>query len=157
LNKKYSEFINFFDKILLDAPCSAEGRFDLSNTRSYKFWNKNKKKEMARHQKGLILNAINMLKPGGILVYSTCTINTMENEEVVDWLMYRINKSKSSQSEFISESRIKVLPINLNLPNIMHGFTKIDGKELNKQIKNTVRIVPNELFNAFFIAQIQKY
>src|SRR3989344_1784951 len=143
LIKKYPEFINFFDKVLLDAPCSAEGRFDSKNSRTYKYWNLKKIKEMQSLQKRLISKAAQMLKPGGSLVYSTCTINTKENEEVVDWILGK-------------DDKLKIEKIKLNMPNIKSGITTIGSRELNKDIKNTIRIIPNDLFSAFYIAKIRK-
>ncbi len=72
-----------FDKVLLDAPCSAEGKIDLRNPRSYKFWSEKNIRNCAKLQKKLIVSAIKALKPGGILVYSTCTLANEENDGVV--------------------------------------------------------------------------
>lgn len=72
-----------FDKVLLDAPCSAEGKIDFKNPRSYKFWSEKVVKNCAKLQKKLIVSAVKALKPGGILVYSTCTLANEENDEVV--------------------------------------------------------------------------
>jgi len=71
-----------FDKILLDAPCSdigvARRRESILNT-----WSEGRAKRTATLQKQLLKNAFNLLKPGGELVYSTCTTTLEENEEVV--------------------------------------------------------------------------
>ena len=75
----------FFDRVLVDAPCSAEGRFKESDPKTYAYWSPRKIKEMSHKQKGLLLNASRLVKPGGILVYSTCTFAPEENEEVVEW------------------------------------------------------------------------
>lgn len=86
-------FKGYFDKILVDAPCSGEGMFrkDPSAIHNYqkdeieKFW---------RLQKKILASAHEMLRPGGILVYSTCTFNQQENENVcldfVDQYPYKI-------------------------------------------------------------------
>ncbi len=87
LHKKYPEFVNFFDKVMLDAPCSSEGRFYTKNPKSFKYWNKHKIREMVGLQKGLLKAAIEMVKPGGFLLYSTCTINPFENEQNINWLL----------------------------------------------------------------------
>lgn len=72
-----------FDRILLDAPCSALGnRPQLRNDMSPKM--------LASYpvvQKKLFRAAVGLLKPGGVLVYSTCTINAAENEQVVAWAL----------------------------------------------------------------------
>lgn len=70
-----------FDRVLLDAPCSALGQRP-------QFFNKMKMKELRsfpKIQKKLFSSAVSLLKPGGVLLYSTCTNNTQENEDVVSW------------------------------------------------------------------------
>jgi len=88
LSLKYGEsFGRFhadtFDKVLLDAPCSSEGRFFANEPKTYRYWKLRKVYEMARKQKKLIASAIQCLKPGGIMVYSTCTFAPEENEAVL--------------------------------------------------------------------------
>ncbi len=137
LNKKFPEFNNFFDKILLDVPCSSEGRFTINKKKTYKYWNLRKVKQMQKTQKILINKAIQMLKPGGVLVYSTCTINTKENEEVIEWIL---NKYPSLKLQKI------------NIKNLNKYVEK--GKTVNT--KKTIRIVPNNIFGGFYIAKIKK-
>lgn len=76
----------YFDKVILDAPCSGEGMFRKLD-QAMETWSIDKVKECAYIQKELIEQAYNALKPGGILVYSTCTYSIEENEEVVDHLL----------------------------------------------------------------------
>lgn len=75
-----------FDAILLDAPCSGEGviRKDADALRN---WTPESTAEIAATQHDLIASAFHALKPGGTLVYSTCTLNAMENQQVITWLM----------------------------------------------------------------------
>lgn len=81
-----------FDKILVDAPCSSEGRFKGFDKESVGYWSPRKIKEMSHKQKGILLNASRGLKAGGVLVYSTCTFAPEENEEVVDWFLRKTKK-----------------------------------------------------------------
>lgn len=69
-----------FDRILLDAPCSAEGRILIANEKSYGFWSLENTKKKAELQYELFSNAIKLLKSGGTFVYSTCTLAPEENE-----------------------------------------------------------------------------
>ncbi|KAI9558457.1 hypothetical protein GHT06_015244 [Daphnia sinensis] len=72
-----------FDRVLLDAPCSALGqRPQLYNPIRLK-----EVQSFARLQKKLFVAAVQLLKPGGRLVYSTCTYNVSENEEIIDWAL----------------------------------------------------------------------
>lgn len=77
-----------FDAILLDAPCSGEGvvRKDAD---ALKNWSPASNLEIAATQRELIDSAFHALRPGGTLVYSTCTLNRDENESVIDWLLSR--------------------------------------------------------------------
>lgn len=77
-----------FDAILLDAPCSGEGviRKDPDALRN---WTLESTQEIAATQRDLIDSAFHALKPGGTLIYSTCTLNMLENQQVVMWLCQR--------------------------------------------------------------------
>lgn len=79
---------NTFDRILLDAPCSALGnRPQLRNDMSPKM--------LASYpvvQKKLFRAAVGLLKPGGVLVYSTCTIAVTENERMVGWALEKFGQ-----------------------------------------------------------------
>ncbi|MEK6839601.1 MAG: RsmB/NOP family class I SAM-dependent RNA methyltransferase [Nanoarchaeota archaeon] len=84
-----------FDRILLDAPCSGSGLIKGETQRSkntLKIWNKNYIKGMSKVQKRMILHAYSLLRKGGTLVYSTCSLEPEENEQVVDHLLAREGK-----------------------------------------------------------------
>lgn len=91
----YKEFPETFDKILADVPCSAEGRIDLSDPRSYSFWNEKNIVAHAKLQRRLLRSAVACLKPGGVLVYSTCTLSPEENGEMVKWALTTFPKLKT--------------------------------------------------------------
>lgn len=75
-----------FDAILLDAPCSGEGVVR-KDPDALKNWSHASNLEIAATQRELIDSAFHALRPGGTLVYSTCTLNREENEAVCDWLL----------------------------------------------------------------------
>ncbi len=79
-------FENYFDKILVDAPCSGEGMFRKDNS-LIKAWEENGPDYYSKIQKELILLAYDMLKPGGFIMYSTCTFSPLENEDTIKHLM----------------------------------------------------------------------
>ncbi len=79
------DFAGKFDRVLVDAPCSAEGRIDLRDARSFSFWSTKNIGIQAKLQRRLLRSAVRCLKPGGTLVYSTCTLAPEENELMVDW------------------------------------------------------------------------
>ena len=74
----------FFDVILVDAPCSGEGMF--RDPVAVSEWTESAAMLCSERQKRILANAWPSLKPGGILIYSTCTFNPAENEENVEWL-----------------------------------------------------------------------
>ena len=137
----FRRFENTFDRVLLDAPCSNVGMIR-KNYRHLKLWSKRKVESLSRLQKELILAGYKALKPGGIMVYSTCTLEPPENEEVVDHL--------------ISKTDARVEEINLPLKKTK-PFTSFEGKKYDSQVKNCLRIHPQDNdTEGFFVAKIIK-
>ena len=83
-------FPAYFDMIVLDAPCSGEGMFR-KDPAAMDYWDRHYPASCAQLQKEILEFAMNMLAPGGQLVYSTCTWSPEENEEVVAWLLENYN------------------------------------------------------------------
>ncbi len=79
-------FPQYFDKIVVDAPCSGEGMFRKDNI-AIEEWSLDNTNMCARRQKMILGYADKMLKPGGILVYSTCTFAPIEDEDIVVWFL----------------------------------------------------------------------
>ncbi|MCI4406087.1 MAG: RsmB/NOP family class I SAM-dependent RNA methyltransferase, partial [Sulfuricurvum sp.] len=78
-----------FDRILLDAPCSSEARFKTHEPKSMSYWSVHKVKETSKLQRRLLLSAFDALKPGGKLLYSTCSFSPEENESPLQHLLER--------------------------------------------------------------------
>lgn len=87
LAKKLPEF---FDKILVDAPCSGEGMFR-KDPDAMQYWSPEYVLTCQARQKEILIEAMKMLKPGGEIVYSTCTYSPEEDEEIVAWLVENYN------------------------------------------------------------------
>lgn len=117
----------FFDKILLDAPCSGSGTLQEKSIDKYS-------EELLSHsivaQKELLKKAISLLKKGNILIYSTCSILKEENEEQL--------------LPYLKKKEIEILPISLDVPT------------LPVQIPGTICVLPTEEYEGFFIAKIRK-
>jgi NOL1/NOP2/fmu family ribosome biogenesis protein/23S rRNA U2552 (ribose-2'-O)-methylase RlmE/FtsJ len=79
-------FAGYFDKILIDAPCSGEGMFRKSGS-MVTAWEKNGNQLFADLQRSILTEAVKMLKPGGKLLYSTCTFAPLENEKSIEYLL----------------------------------------------------------------------
>ena len=75
-----------FDAILVDAPCSGEGMFR-KDERAREEWSPANVEMCVERQREILESAWHVLKPGGVLIYSTCTFNSHENEEQVQWLI----------------------------------------------------------------------
>lgn len=135
---------NRFDRVLLDAPCSSEGRFKTSDESSWQFWSDKKIRQMSKTQWQLIVSAYHALKPGGVLLYSTCTFSPEENEAIINRLIKKFG------------DKIAIAPLELPINNIMPGLTSWEGKAFHDDVKNAVRILPNEIMDGFFLAKIIK-
>ena len=75
-----------FDLILCDVPCSGEGMFR-KDPATISEWSRQNVEKCWRLQREIVSDAWDCLNPGGIMIYSTCTFNTKENEENVRWIM----------------------------------------------------------------------
>lgn len=134
-------FDNYFDKILVDAPCSALGitqkKGEVSN-----WWNTKKAEGLSEIQYRLLVSAIKMCKVGGEIVYSTCTLTLEENELVLD--------------KILNKYPVELVDIDLPVKS-KPAFTKYDDEELNSQIAKARRIVPWEIDSeGFFVSKLKK-
>ena len=84
--KLASCFPEYFDRILVDAPCSGEGMFR-KDPAVAKAWDEERPEYFAKLQRDIVLSASRMLRPGGTMLYSTCTFAKEENEGTISWLL----------------------------------------------------------------------
>ncbi|MBI5150808.1 MAG: RsmB/NOP family class I SAM-dependent RNA methyltransferase [Candidatus Omnitrophica bacterium] len=134
-----------FDRILVDAPCSSEGRFKINDPETYAYWSPRKIKEMVRKQRGLLLHASRLLKPGGVLVYSTCTFAPEENEGVIDWLLRK------------TQRKLTVQPVFFEGVTSYPALLTWQKKSFNRQVENCLRVLPSGGMEGFFIAKIEDH
>ena len=100
-------FPSFFDKILVDAPCSGEGMFRKDETVIAE-WPPEQVKLCAERQRMILEQAVFMLKPGGTLVYSTCTFSVEENEDVIGGFLKEhpeFSVAEAEQEKFFESGR----------------------------------------------------
>lgn len=81
----FAPFANFFDFVLVDAPCSGEGMFR-KDPGAVEQWSLSNVAQCVARQRRILADIWSSLRPGGLLVYSTCTFNSEENEECVKWI-----------------------------------------------------------------------
>lgn len=128
---------SFFDKVLVDAPCSGEGMFR-KNPQTINQWDINIPHINQCRQIDILQSADRLLKPGGELIYSTCTFAPEENEQITDWL--------------IDELNYELLP--LSLPETNPGVWQWGHHEA---LKHTCRIWPHlHPGEGHFIAKLRK-
>jgi 16S rRNA (cytosine1407-C5)-methyltransferase len=140
----FTDYENYFDRILLDAPCSAEARFVIGEIKTFGFWSEPKVKAMAKKQRKLLFSAWRALKPGGILVYSTCTISPEENELMIDKFMQK-------------HDNVKLVPIEIDGVKKLEISEQWRTKTINPEIiKKTFRIKPSLNTEGFYVAKLQK-
>lgn len=133
-----------FDRILLDAPCSSEARFKTHEPKSMSFWSIHKVKETSKLQRRLLLSAFDALKPGGKLLYSTCSFSPEENESPLQHLLERHG------------DRLKTLPLILPFDNIQKPLQRWGKEVYDERIQNAVRILPTDTIDGFFLCLLEK-
>ena len=132
---------NYFDKILVDAPCSSLGIMQKKKDVN-KWWSLNRVNKLQELQIKLLAAAINMLKIGGEVVYSTCTLTPEENELLID--------------KILKKYPVEIVDIDLPVKH-RNGFTSYDGKQLHPDLEKAVRILPWEAdSDGFFVIKLIK-
>ncbi|MFA4960456.1 MAG: RsmB/NOP family class I SAM-dependent RNA methyltransferase [Candidatus Pacearchaeota archaeon] len=130
-----------FDKILVDAPCSGEGTLRKS-PKTLQMWNEKMIGNIAGTQKKLSEAAIKLLKIGGEMVYSTCTLAPEENEMIVQNLLEKFN---------VELEEIK-LPLKYR-----EGITGWEGRKMSDELKKCLRLYPQDNnTDGFFVAKLRK-
>jgi len=110
---------NVYDKILLDAPCSSE-RHVLSTPSALEIWSPNRPKHLAIQQFAMLASALDAVKPGGLVLYSTCAITPQEDEEVIEKL-FKKRKGKFTLIDFNAEFSEKRKYGQIVLPDSSNG------------------------------------
>lgn len=136
-----------FDRILLDAPCSAEGRISMDNEKTYGFWSLDNITRKAELQKELLKVAFARLVSGGTLVYSTCTLAPEENEWVI--------------SDFLTlhdDAVLEPIDIGLSTRSWWTPGLRSFGRNTvySEELLQAVRILPSDETEWFFMAKIRK-
>lgn len=130
--RRIDDFFSF-DQILLDAPCSGSGTLNINDESLNKVFTEKLIQKSVKSQKELLKKALKILKPGKEMVYSTCSILQEENEDIIKTL---------------DKKEYEIIPI------------KFDGMEqlpvLPTIIEGTLCVMPNDLYEGFFIAKIRK-
>lgn len=130
--RKISDFFKF-DKILLDAPCSGSGTINITDSNLEKYFSKELYIRAIKTQKELLEKAAKIVKIGGEIVYSTCSILKDENEKIVQ--------------NILNKNNFEIVPINMNITEIPILPTTIEG---------TLCVCPTKIYEGFYVAKIKK-
>lgn len=155
-----NSLVESFDRVLVDAECSSDGavrhiqKRQSSMISKHATWDNSNMDELVNLQRNLIDSGFRLLKRGGIMVYSTCSLSSRQNEEVVNWLL---NKYKTAY----------IIPVSFS----KHYLSAGDSPELQfikeGTIKGTVRFTPTDFDDnsisrylssgvGFFVAKLGK-
>lgn len=132
-SRRINDFFSF-DSILLDAPCSGSGTLNVEDVNLEKTFTKKLIEKSQKSQLELLNKAVKILKQGQEMIYSTCSILSVENEEIV--------------SRVLKNGKVEIVPI------------EFKGKEelplLPTKIEGALCVMPTKLYEGFFIAKIRK-
>ena len=123
-----------FDQILLDAPCSGSGTLNFNDSNLEKYFTEKLIEKSSKLQLALLKKAVNIIKKGEEIVYSTCSILEEENEKILQ--------------EILKNKNLKIVPIELD--------KKAEIPLLPSKIPGTICILPDQFFEGFFVAKIKK-
>ncbi|HCZ24623.1 MAG TPA: Fmu (Sun) domain-containing protein [Acholeplasmataceae bacterium] len=123
-----------FDRILLDAPCSGSGTILLNDPKTFSYFTQKLIDKSVETQKALIKKAVDLLKPGETMVYSTCSVLPDENDNIIQ--------------SILKSGWVEVVPIE---DDKWHSIPT-----LPTQIPGTLLIPPSQYYEGFFIAKLKK-
>lgn len=122
-----------FDSVLLDAPCSGSGTLMVGEEMEGRFTEELVNKCVSS-QKALLAKALELLKVGQEMVYSTCSVIPYENEDIINWAL----KSSGVELSYIDKSRFEGVP------------------QLTSKIDGTILVRPDKDYEGFFAAKLKK-
>ncbi len=139
-----------FDRVLLDAPCSTEGRFRAADAETTRYWSVRKVHEMRDAQRRLLVGAVQALRPGGVLVYATCTFAPEENEGSLSRALRQFGDA------------VEIVDAGVPLDGAVgrHAQTPLaewHGRAFHPGTARALRVLPGEGLEAFFVARIVKH
>ncbi len=141
-NEKFKREKTEFDAILVDAPCSGTGTIRKS-FKVLEMYSKSLIGRMVKTQRKLIKDSFELLKPGGVMVYSTCTQEPEENEAIVSHLLNKFPNAK-----------IEKIKLNINRS---EPILEWNGEKYREELKDAIRIYPQDNDSeGFFICLIRK-
>ena len=133
-----------FDRVLVDAPCSGEGMFTGGDAVAWSDWSIARIRRLAKQQERLLVAGLRCLRPGGVLVYSTCTYAPEENECVLQRVLSKIDVDVD----------IEELPD--AIPQGRTGLEAWESVEFDRSITRSRRLIPDGWCTGFFLARFRR-
>lgn len=141
-----NSYADCFDRVLVDVPCSGEGRFRMERPTRLQRWNEQEIKSLSKLQQQLLSTALRCVVVGGLVVYSTCTFAPEENENVLE----KVLKKSSIDASLIP------LPAELMPPSSRGAVTSWKEQTFSSKVADAIRVIPDGTCTGFFIACIQR-
>ena len=135
--RRLDDFFSF-DRVLLDAPCSGSGTLRVSDPKLAKRFTPQLIEKSRKSQAALLDKALAVVKPGGVVVYSTCSVLACENEDAVKAALQRARK----------KGVFELQPVEL------HGAA--DLPLLPTALEGALCLAPTELYEGFFVAKLKR-
>ena len=132
-----------FHRVLLDAPCSGEGRFVAARPATFRHWSARLVRRMAALQRRLLWSALRCLRVGGTLVYSTCTLNPHENEAVVDWALRK------------AAGAVQAVAAPSPVPGAWPALQRLQETAFHPEVRRAWRVAPSDRMEGFFLCALQ--
>lgn len=134
-------FREYFDKILIDAPCSGEGMFR-KDRKMVRAWEEHGPEYFSKIQRSIVTQAAQMLRPGGMMLYSTCTFSPKENEQTIEYLLQEYPEFEICEME--------------GYEGFSEGISGAAEKQ-DEALRRTVRIFPHRMKGeGHFLALLRK-
>jgi len=126
-----------FDRILVDAPCSGSGTLRAHDPKGARHFSRELVEKSRKSQRALLAKALRLLKAGGTLVYSTCSVLRCENEDIVAEALAQASRAGTFE---VADCSVDGL----------------DAPFLPPTLEGTLTVCPSDLFEGFFIAKIRR-
>ena len=135
-----------FDRVLVDVPCSGEGRFSLEHPARLEHWNSQTVRKLSKLQEQLLVTALRCVKVGGLVVYSTCTFAPEENEFVLERVLSRRT----------IDANVVPIPNSLIPPSSRAPITEWGESFISHNLESALRIIPDGTTTGFFVAVLER-
>jgi 16S rRNA (cytosine1407-C5)-methyltransferase len=137
-------FPEAFSHVLVDAPCSMEGRLRAGDADAQSPTPRGRIRRLAGEQRALLLAGLGACAPGGLVVYATCTLAPEENELVLHKVLRRVGDA------------VRLEPLPFQVPDALPGLTAWNDRALNPDLVHTRRLLPDGEREGFFVARLRK-